>query len=55
LIVVTQRVSPIKTAEQIIVINDGMIVGKGKHEDLLQTCETYREIASSQLTEEELK
>ncbi len=55
LIVVTQRVSPIKTAEQIIVINDGMIVGKGKHKDLLQTCETYREIASSQLTEEELK
>ena len=55
LIVVTQRISPIKTAEQIIVINDGMIVGKGKHEDLLKTCETYREIASSQLTEEELK
>ena len=55
LIVVTQRVSPIKTAEQIIVINDGMIVGKGKHEELLHTCETYREIASSQLTEEELK
>ena len=55
MIVVTQRISTIKTAEQIIVINDGMVVGKGKHEDLLKTCETYREIASSQLTEEELE
>ncbi len=55
MIVVTQRISTIKTAEQIIVINEGMIVGKGRHEELLQTCETYHEIASSQLTEEELK
>lgn len=55
MIIVTQRVSTIKHAEQILVINDGMIVGKGKHEDLLQTCETYREIASSQLTVEELE
>ena len=55
MIVVTQRVSTIKTAEQIIVINEGMVVGKGRHEELLQTCETYREIASSQLTEEELQ
>ena len=55
MIIVTQRVSTIKNAEQIIVINDGTIVGKGKHGELMQTCETYREIASSQLTAEELE
>jgi len=55
MIVVTQRISTIKTADQILVINEGMIVGKGRHKELLQTCETYREIASSQLTEEELQ
>ncbi len=55
LLVVTQRVSTIKNAEQIIVLDDGCIVGKGTHRDLLQTCETYREIAASQLSKEELQ
>jgi ATP-binding cassette subfamily B protein len=54
MIIVTQRVSTVKSADQILVIDDGQIVGKGKHEELMQTCETYREIASSQLTAEEL-
>jgi ATP-binding cassette subfamily B protein len=54
LLVVTQRVSTIKNADQIIVLDDGCIVGKGTHRELLQTCETYREIASSQLSKEEL-
>jgi ATP-binding cassette subfamily B protein len=54
MIIVTQRVSTIKNADQILVIDDGMIVGKGKHNELMQTCEAYREIASSQLTAEEL-
>ncbi len=49
-----QRVATIKNAEQIIVLNDGEIVGKGKHEELLATCETYREIALSQLSAKEL-
>jgi len=39
---------------KILVIDDGMIVGKGRHEELMQTCAPYREIASSQLTAEEL-
>ncbi len=54
LLVVTQRVSTIKNADQIIVLDDGGIVGKGTHRELLQSCETYREIASSQLSKEEL-
>ncbi len=54
LLIVTQRVSTIKNAEQIIVLDDGQIVGKGTHQELLATCETYREIATSQLTGEEL-
>ncbi len=53
-LVVTQRVGTIKNAEQIIVLEDGRIVGKGTHRELLDTCETYREIASSQLSKEEL-
>ncbi|MEG2413080.1 MAG: ABC transporter ATP-binding protein [Clostridia bacterium] len=53
-IIVAQRVGTIKNADQIIVLDDGRIVGKGKHSDLLQTCPTYRAIASSQLSEEEL-
>jgi ATP-binding cassette subfamily B multidrug efflux pump len=53
-LIVTQRVATIKNADQIVVLNDGRIVGKGKHKDLLETCETYREIATSQLSEEEL-
>ena len=54
LMIVTQRVSTIKTAEQIIVLDEGKIVGKGTHSELMATCETYREIALSQLSVEEL-
>jgi ATP-binding cassette, subfamily B, multidrug efflux pump len=54
LIIVTQRVSTIKTAEQIIVLDEGKIVGKGTHQELMTACETYREIALSQLSMEEL-
>jgi ATP-binding cassette subfamily B protein len=53
MIVVAQRVSTIIEADQIIVIDDGRIVGRGTHEELLQTNETYAEIVSSQLTAEE--
>ena len=54
LLIVTQRVSTIKNAEQIIVLDEGRIVGKGTHYELMEACETYREIATSQLTQEEL-
>ncbi len=53
-IIVTQRVSTIKNAEQIIVLDEGRIVGRGTHHELMEECETYREIATSQLTLEEL-
>ncbi|HSG42049.1 MAG TPA: ABC transporter ATP-binding protein [Anaerolineales bacterium] len=54
LLIVTQRVSTIKDAEQIIVLDEGRIVGKGTHQELMESCETYQEIATSQLTQEEL-
>ncbi|MDL2205904.1 ABC transporter ATP-binding protein/permease [Eubacteriales bacterium OttesenSCG-928-N13] len=54
IIIVAQRVSTILNAEQIIVMDEGHIVGKGTHKELLKTCDQYREIASSQLSEEEL-
>jgi len=54
LIIVTQRVSTVKNAEQIIVLDEGRIVGKGTHQELMKTCETYQEIALSQLSKEEL-
>ncbi len=54
IIIVAQRVGTIKNADQIIVLDDGKIVGLGKHEDLLKNCEVYREIAISQLSKEEL-
>lgn len=54
LLIVTQRVSTIKNAEQIIVLDEGRIVGKGTHNELMETCETYKEIALSQLNMEEL-
>jgi ATP-binding cassette, subfamily B, multidrug efflux pump len=54
LLIVAQRISTIKTAEQIIVLDEGKIVGKGTHGDLMESCETYREIALSQLSLEEL-
>jgi ATP-binding cassette subfamily B protein len=53
MIVVAQRVSTIVDADQIIVLDDGRVVGRGTHEELLQTNETYAEIVSSQLTAEE--
>ena len=54
-LIVAQRVSTIMNAEQIVVLDEGRIVGIGTHRELLNTCETYREIASSQLTKEELE
>ncbi len=54
-IIVAQRVSTIMNAEQIIVLEDGNVVGIGTHEELLENCETYKQIALSQLSEEELK
>ncbi len=53
-LIVTQRVTTIKDADQIIVLEEGRIVGKGKHAELLKDCDTYREIAYSQLSTEEL-
>ena len=52
--VVAQRISTIMDADQIIVLHEGQVVGKGKHHDLLKTCPIYHEIAASQLSEEEL-
>jgi ATP-binding cassette subfamily B multidrug efflux pump len=54
-LIVTQRVATVKNADQIIVLDEGRIMGKGTHQDLMETCETYREIALSQLTREELQ
>lgn len=53
-IVVAQRISTIMDADQILVLDEGKIVGKGVHKDLLQTCDVYREIAVSQLSRKEL-
>lgn len=54
-IIVAQRISTIMNAEQIIVLEEGKIVGKGTHEELMENCDTYKQIALSQLSEEELK
>lgn len=53
-LIIAQRVSTIMKAEQIIVLDEGKIVGRGKHAELLKNCPQYYEIASSQLSEEEL-
>jgi ATP-binding cassette subfamily B protein len=53
MVIVAQRVSTIVDADQIIVLDDGVIVGRGTHDELLETNETYAEIVSSQLTAEE--
>ena len=53
-IIVAQRISTILHAEQILVLDDGKVVGKGTHEQLLKDCEVYREIAKSQLSAKEL-
>ena len=53
-IIVAQRISTIIHADQILVLDDGKIVGKGTHKELLKDCEVYKQIASSQLSKEEL-
>jgi ATP-binding cassette subfamily B multidrug efflux pump len=53
-LIVAQRISTIKTAEKIIVLNEGKIAGQGTHEELMRTCSVYQEIASSQMSKEEL-
>lgn len=54
-LIVAQRISTILHADQIIVLDEGNIVGKGTHEELLQTCPVYQQIAKSQLSEDDLK
>lgn len=54
-LIVAQRIGSIMDADKIIVLNEGEVVGSGTHKELLKNCEIYYEIASSQLTEEELK
>jgi len=54
LLIVTQRIATIKNAEQIIVLDEGRVVGKGTHHELMKDCEVYRGIALSQLSKEEL-
>jgi len=53
-LIVTQRVATVKGADQIIVLEEGRVVGQGSHDQLMQDCETYQEIALSQLSREEL-
>ncbi|NMA66989.1 MAG: ABC transporter ATP-binding protein [Clostridiaceae bacterium] len=53
--IVSQRASAIKNADKIIVLDDGKMVGIGKHDELLETCEIYKEICLSQLSEDEVK
>lgn len=53
-LIVAQRISTIMNAEQIIVLDEGKIVGKGTHDELMETCKVYKEIALSQLSKEEL-
>ncbi len=53
-LIVAQRIGTIMDADQIIVLDEGKVVGKGKHKELLKSCEVYKEIAMSQLSEEEL-
>ncbi len=54
-IVVAQRISTVLTADQILVLDEGQLVGCGTHAELMESCRTYREIAESQLSEEELE
>ncbi|MBR6996041.1 MAG: ABC transporter ATP-binding protein [Ruminococcus sp.] len=54
-IIVAQRISTIMNADQILVLDEGRIVGKGTHKELMRNCETYKQIAGSQLSEEEIK
>lgn len=54
-LIVAQRISTILHADQILVLDDGVVVGKGTHKELLKSCEVYQQIARSQLSEEELE
>ena len=54
MVIVAQRIGTIKDADQIFVIEDGHVVGSGKHKDLLKSCDVYKEIALSQLGKEEV-
>ena len=54
-IIVAQRISTVLNADQIVVLDDGRVVGLGTHDQLMESCQEYREIAMSQLSEEELK
>lgn len=54
-LLVTQRVATVKSADQIIVLEEGEVVGKGNHQELMETCGTYQEIAQSQLSKAELR
>lgn len=54
IIVVTQRAATAKNSDQILVLDDGRLVGRGTHSELMEKCQTYREIAQSQLSQEEL-
>lgn len=53
-LIITQRISTAKNSDQIVVMDNGRVVGKGNHHDLMANCNTYQEIASSQLSAEEL-
>ena len=55
MVVIAQRITSIKEADQIIVLDEGKVVGKGTHRELLENCSAYFEIAKSQLSEEELE
>ncbi len=54
-LIVAQRVSTIMNADKILVLNEGNVVAEGTHRELLKTCDIYYDIASSQLTKEELE
>ena len=53
MIIVAQRISTIRRADRIVVLEQGVVVGTGTHTTLMSTCETYRQIVLSQLSEEE--
>ena len=53
-LIVAQRISTILHADKILVLEDGHVIGQGTHKELMKSCEVYRQIASSQLSEEEL-
>ena len=55
IIIVAQRINTIMDADQILVLDEGRMAGKGTHEELMESCSVYKEIALSQLSEEELE